>query len=259
MAGTGWANAVEGGVREGRRSWRWQLHRMLRGRLLRPLRRVLVARRVVSWRIGREPGTWWWLTCMLAMYVVVFSIVSGRGHSMLLGMCASGGTGGHATMIVWLIADLGRGLEVVTPEHPEYVEIAQRPSYGIYYFPFLRKETSGLVAPVVETTRAQLNVLPLNFERATTEAEIASVRALAVEALWVRRNELFPGEGQTPNPRVIDCVDRLRRGVTREHRLLPWGVLHDGVFVCVLWVVVGGWPRMRLAKRIASRVRYREE
>lgn len=190
---------------------------------------------------------------MLAMYVAVFWIASGRDHSLLLGMCASGHRGGHATMIVWLIADLGRGLEVVTPEHPEYVEISQRSSFGIYYFPSLRKQTSGLVAPVVETTRAHLDVLPLNFDRAVSEAEVASVRALAVEALWTRRNEILPGESQTPNPRVIDSVDRLRRGVTREHRVLPWGVLHDGVFVCVLWVVVGGWPRMRLAKRIASR------
>jgi hypothetical protein len=84
-------------------------------------------------------------------------------------------------------------------------------------------------------------------DRAISEEEMAPVRALAVKALLDGKEGLPPLKGR--------YAEMLRNGTEEVVHILPFGVLHDGAFAGALWVVVGGWPRMRLAKRIAKRVR----
>jgi len=210
-------------------------------------RNVGTRRRVVSRRIGREPGTWAVSVILIVLYVVLFSLLSGRQHVPLLGVCLRSLDTTTYCPRTWnvVVADLGRGLEVVTPEHPENDTIGRTAPYGVHCFPSTR--TCGLVAPVVETARVYLSIWPNDVDRAISEEEMAPVRALAVKALLDGKEGLPPLKGR--------YAEMLRNGTEEVVHILPFGVLHDGAFAGALWVVVGGWPRMRLAKRIAKRVR----
>lgn len=240
MAGTGWGNVVARGARDLRGS--------LRGRVGGWLRRVAVSRRLMSRSVGRQPGLWWWLVIVLVGYVAVVALASERQHVPLMGLCVRSlvGTATYCPSARrCLVVDLGQGLEVVTPEHPEYDAISQTAHYGVHCFP--STGTCGLVAPVVETARVHLFIWPNDADRMISEEEMAPVRAIVVKAILDGKDGLPP-----LNDRYAEM---LRNGTEEVVHILPFGLLHDGAFAGALWVMVGGWSRVRLAKRIAKRVR----
>lgn len=203
-------------------------------------------RRVVSWRIGRKPGTWYLAVLSLVIYVALFSTLSESRHTALLGACFKiFGPHGCGRPVTWCVTDLGKGLEVVTPEHPEYERVFETASYRVMYLSSVH--TVGLVAPVYETADAWITVWPGDASRELPEAERMMVATLAVHALLEGRDSSGPVTGRP--------AELLRKGVLKDEWLVPWGAIHDVLFVGVAWAVLGGWWWMQLAGRIERRKR----